>query len=267
MRDVHALVGAYVMDAVSASDRASFERHLATCAECREDVRGLREATARLADAAAIPPRPELRDQTVRAAMTTRQLPPLVTTDGNGRFASAVRFLGRAVSSRGGQAGVPGLMSARRLLAGLATVLVLAVAAAAVVISVHLTTMAHRLSAAQLRTQSIGAILSASDRVTMTANVSRGGTATVVMSHRAHALVFVATGLPRLTSADRYELWLMSPSGPRQAGMLPPARHGMTGPMVVSRLRAGDRLGLTVEPAAGAARPTSAPILLVALGP
>ena len=58
---LHTLVGAYVMDAVTDEDRAAFERHLLTCEQCREDVRGLREATAHLAAAAAVPPRPELR--------------------------------------------------------------------------------------------------------------------------------------------------------------------------------------------------------------
>ena len=48
---LHALVGAYVMDAVSDSDRTAFERHLPGCEQCRDDVRGLREATARLAGA------------------------------------------------------------------------------------------------------------------------------------------------------------------------------------------------------------------------
>jgi anti-sigma factor RsiW len=83
----HALVGAYVLDAISESERASFERHLLTCEQCREDVRGLREATARLAAAAAVPPRPELLEQTVQAAARTRQVPPLVP-DRSGQIAA-----------------------------------------------------------------------------------------------------------------------------------------------------------------------------------
>jgi len=75
---LHALVGAYFMDAVSAADRAAFERHLPDCEQCREDVRGLREATARLASAAAIRPRAGLRDQTLLAATRIRQLPPVL---------------------------------------------------------------------------------------------------------------------------------------------------------------------------------------------
>jgi hypothetical protein len=41
--------------------------------------------------------------------------------------------------------------------------------------------------------------------------------------------------------------------------------HGMSGPVVATGLRAGDRLGLTVEPAMGTNRPTSAMLLVLAL--
>ena len=50
--DLHTLAGAYAMDAVGTADRARFEQHLAACDECREEIRGLREATARLGQAA-----------------------------------------------------------------------------------------------------------------------------------------------------------------------------------------------------------------------
>ena len=46
------------MDAISAPDRARFERHLAGCAECAREIASLREATARLATATAVPPPP-----------------------------------------------------------------------------------------------------------------------------------------------------------------------------------------------------------------
>src|SRR5215472_11820094 len=78
---LHALVGAYVVDAVEDGERAEFERHLLTCEQCRDDVRGLREATVRLAAAAAIRPRPELRQPTLQAAAVIRQLSPVVAAD------------------------------------------------------------------------------------------------------------------------------------------------------------------------------------------
>ena len=75
---LHTLVGAYVLDAVTRQERADFERHVLTCEQCREDVSGLREAAAQLATAAAVSPRPALREQIVRTAGRTRQLPPVV---------------------------------------------------------------------------------------------------------------------------------------------------------------------------------------------
>ena len=64
------------MDAVSGPDRARFERHLAGCAECAREIASLREATARLATAAAVAPPPALKARGVAAAAATRQRPP-----------------------------------------------------------------------------------------------------------------------------------------------------------------------------------------------
>jgi len=88
-----------------------------------------------------------------------------------------------------------------------------------------------------------------------------------VMSHRTRALVFMASGLSRLPASKAYELWLIGPGGATPAGLLPAGHHGMSGPMVVSRLAPGDRVGLTIEPSAGTGQPTSAPVVTVALGP
>jgi anti-sigma-K factor RskA len=63
-----------------------------------------------------------------------------------------------------------------------------------------------------------------------------------------------------------YELWLAGPAGVTPAGMLPPGRHGMSGPMVVVGLASGEKLELTVEPATGSRQPTSAPIVRLVLG-
>ena len=256
----HTLVGAYVMDAVPAADRAGFERHLLTCEQCREDVRGLREATARLAAAASVPPRPELRDRTLQAAARIRQLPPVLSAE----TGPATRT--RKWRHAAGRLLWPAGAGPRHWIARLAVAVVVVLAVTAVGLGLHASSMQNRLTAAQERDNAIAAILGARDATTMTAKVSTGGMATVVMSHHAHALVFVANGLARLPQSQAYEVWLMGPAGTAtSAGMLPPGRHGMSGPMVVRRLAPGERLGVTVEPAAGAPRPTSAPIVLVAL--
>jgi Anti-sigma-K factor rskA/Putative zinc-finger len=256
---LHTLVGAYVMDAVSEADRVSFERHLLTCEQCRDDVRGLREAAARLGTAEAVRPRPELREQTMQAAARIRQQPPLLPDQSH-----------LPLTRRRGIAGrwQPGSVRAgtHPWLARAALTAAVALAATATVFGLHLSSMQSKLSAAEQRDTAIATVLGARDATTLTAKVTTGGMATVVMSHRERALVFIASGLTRLPAAQAYELWLMSPAGDTPAGMLPPARRGMSGPMVVYRLGPGEQLAMTVEPVSGSHQPTSVPVVLVALG-
>ena len=252
--DLHALVGAYVLDALPEAERASFERHLLGCEQCRDDTGALSEATAKLGATAVVPPRPDLREQVIRSAGMTRQLPPAVPAQQDPRHAS--RTAGRLAAAH------------RRLwLAVAAAAVVVALAVTSIALGLHLSSMQNRLSAAEQRDSAIAAVLTAKDATTLTAHVQTGGTATVVMSHRAHALVFIARGLSDLPPSKAYELWLMGPAGRTPAGMLPPpGHHGMTGPMVVGQLAPGDQLALIVVPAGGSRNPTSAPIVLVALG-
>jgi anti-sigma-K factor RskA len=254
---LHALVGAYVMDAVPDADRVAFERHLSGCDPCREEIRGLRETTARLAAAVAIEPRPELRDQTLQAAARVRQLPPMVPA---ARPAGLSGRLPRWIRAPR----LAGVGRSRLLLAAVAAVVVFA--AVVVGLSLNVSAMQHRLSATDQHDRAIAAVLGASDARTMKMKVRTGGTATVVMSHQQRELVFTASKLTVLPPTQAYELWLMGPSGDKPAGMLPAAHGGMSGPMVVGGLAPGDQLGLTVEPAAGSPHPTTSPVVLVGLG-
>jgi hypothetical protein len=245
--DPHTLAGAYAMDAVAEPERARFERHLAGCESCRQEIRGLREATAVLAGGAAVQPPAALRDAALRAAAQTRQLPPSVLQTPAGWTASRDR----------GQ---------RRRMSRLAVSVAGALAAVAVAAGVVTYGMQHRLDQAQLHDHAVAVVLSAPDATMLSAPVSTGGTATIVMSHRERALVFAVADLHALPAAQSYELWLIGPSGSRPAGMIPgSSRGGMAGPMVISGLAAGDSVGMTVEPTAGSSRPTSPPVVLVSL--
>ncbi len=256
---LHTLVGAYVMDSLPRAERAEFERHVQRCEQCREDVRGLRETTAALAFGAAEQPRPELREGTLRAAGKLRQLPPELPSERPRRVAADGRGQRLTTRLRGS---FPGHWLSR---VAVGATVVLAIAA--VLLGLHLSAMQQRLSLAEQHDHDIAAVLGATDATTLTAKVSTGGTATVVMSHRAAALVVITRGLPALPPSEGYEVWLMNPAaGDRPVGMLPAPRAGMTDPMIVSQLRKGDQLGLTVEPAGGSRQPTSAPIVLVSLG-
>ena len=245
--DPHTLAGAYAMDAVAEPDRARFERHLAGCDSCRQEIRGLREATAALAAAAAVQPPAALRNATLRAAGRTRQLPPAV-------IEAPAPWTGVRKRRR------------PRLALALAGALAAVVVAVAVVAGVAASGMQHRLDQAQSHDHAVALVLSAPDATMLSGPVSTGGTGTVVMSHRERALVFTAADLRVLPAAERYELWLIGATGSKPAGMVTAGPRGvMVVPMVVSGLAAGDSVGLTVEPAGGSPQPTSPPVLMISL--
>ena len=245
--DPHTLAGAYAMDAVPEPDRSRFERHLARCESCRQEVRGLREATAALAGATAVQPPAALRDAVLHAAGQTRQMPPAVAP-------APVAW-------------VPTQQRRRpRWRPRLAVALAGALAAVAVAAGLVTYGMQGRLDQAQHRDHMVAAVLSASDATMVSSHVSTGGMATVVMSHHERALVFTAADLHVLPTGESYELWLIGPAGTRSAGMIDGSGHGrMVGPMVVSGLAAGDSVGMTVEPASGSPRPTSPSLVLINL--
>jgi len=245
--DVHTLAGPYAMDAISAPDRARFERHLAGCAECAREIADLHEATARLATATAVPPPAALKARVMAAAAATRQRPPAAEPE-----AAARTWRARTSRARGWRA--RGWSGRGRLALAAGAVATAAVAAAAVVFGVSNGSMHDQLSRAQASSQQIAAVLTARDATMMTGAVKGGGMVTIVMSHARRELVFTAADLHALPGARGYELWLIGPAGDRAVIMLPPVRHGMTGPVIAAGLRPGDHLALTAEPPGGTAR-------------
>jgi anti-sigma-K factor RskA len=236
----HTLAGAYALDALDGADRARFERHAARCQECTREVTGLREATARLAAAAAAQPPAALQEALRAETARTRQLPPVT------RGSRATGRTGRR-------------LGARRL------ALALGGAAAVAAVTAWVTASLVPPAGQPAASQEIATVLTAPDAVKMTAPVRTGGTATIVMSHHDGMLVFAAAGLRQLPAAQHYELWLIGPGRDRPAGRLPMPSHGMTGPVVAAGLHSGDQLGLTVEPADGTRRPTTPMILELTL--
>jgi hypothetical protein len=271
-REPHTLAGAYAMDAISEPDRARFEAHLARCEECTQEIASLREATARLATATALTPPSGLKERVMAAAAMTRQRPP-VTSDAEpgsrpARAVSARAGLARAGLARAGPARAGAWLRSLawgswrvRLAVAAGAVAAVAVLGAAVVFGVSNGTMRQQLNQAQVSSQQIAAVLTARDATMMTGAVAGGGTATIVMSHARHALVFTAAGLRTLPSSRGYELWLIGPDGDRAVAMLGAGSSPMTGPVIASGLHSGDRLALTAGPAGGSSHPT-APMML-----
>ena len=241
----HTLAGAYALDAIDGPDRARFERHLARCPACTAELRELREATARLAGAAAADPPADLIEHVVAAAARTRQLPPAAA---------------RPPARRPG----PGRLR-RAAPRWVAAGLVAAVLAGAAATGLAAVTAEHHLSSARQSDHAIAEVLNAPDAVLLTARVTAGGKATVVMSRRDRALVFTTDGLPPLRAGRCYQLWLMGSAGDRPVGVLPAPDHGMTSPVIATGLAAGDWVALTVEPVGRPPGSATAPILMLNL--
>jgi anti-sigma-K factor RskA len=243
--DPHTLAGAYALDALGETDRTAFVRHLAACEACQQEASSLREAAGQLAEATAVTPPPRLREQVLAEAARTRQQPPPIT-EGQGAPRTWLGF------SR---------PTAPRLSVAIAGVCILiALGLGALTLST-----AQRLRVAETRSHQIAAVLNAPDADIMTVRARTHGSATVVMSHAAHALVLTTKQLPALPTSEVYQVWLMGPRRDRSVGMLPSPHEGITAPMIVSGLAQGDRLGLTVEAAGGAKHPDSPPVLMLGL--
>ena len=239
--DLHVLTGSYALDALPDLERAEFERHLPHCPSCDAEVRGLRETAARLAMTRALQPPPGMEQRVLASAYRTRQLPPL-----------AVDHQRRAQVSRlfAGQRGrIP-----RRVAAFAAAASV----AAAVALGVTQVSTQHQLESARASDAAISRVVTAPDARIETTGTTAGGSVTVVASAALREAVVTATGMVSPPAGRVYQVWVMSPSGARSAGL-------MAGPstLLASAVVPGDRIGITVEPAGGTSKPTTTPVAVL----
>jgi anti-sigma factor RsiW len=229
--DLHVFTGSYVLDAISEAEREEFERHLQNCPTCDAEVRGLRETAARLALACAVTPPARMEQQVLAATYRTRQLPPL-PADRPRRERRVLRFPRRVA-----------------VLAAAASV------AAAAALGITQLSARHQLDHA--RDTAIARVVTAPDARVEAARTSAGGNVTVVTSAALHEAVVSTSGMASLPSSRVYQVWVMSPSGARSAGLM----HGSS--LLASPVRPGDRIGITVEPAGGTSKPTTTPIAVL----
>jgi anti-sigma-K factor RskA len=238
--DIHALVGAYAVDALDDLERVAFERHLAECAECRDEVASLREATVLLAETTATEPPAALRDRVLAGISTVRPLPPEVPTS-----APAVRSQHR--QGRG----------ARFL-----------VAAAAVVVLGAGATVAWQQpwqDDSSEAPSATDAVLSAPDARSTSLDFPGGAKATVTHSDELAEAVIVTQKMPPPPDGMVYQLWLDQPGeGMVSAGVMP-VRADQT-VLLDGNAASATGAGITVEPEGGSTSPTSEPIALFDFG-
>ena len=235
--DIHALAGAYALDAVDDLERATFDRHLADCDSCATEVAELREAASRLAGPAWSVPPPALRGNVLAAIARTRQVGPAMPPPGAGPVVAVSRW--------------------RRFAAGAAAASVLATGAAATTWAVQEQRVRDQqavAAAARAEAARMSAILSAPDVQTRTVAMSSGGRVTMTMSpsHDAGVLTVSAASAPPADHA--FQLWLIRDDVPLPSTVLPAGAAAST--VVVQGLAGTDGIGVTEEVAAGAQQPS-----------
>jgi anti-sigma-K factor RskA len=233
MTEIHALSGAYAVDALDDIERAQFERHLAECAECRAEVASLRSTAALLAETTATAPPEGLREKVLADITTVRPLPPAVGTGAAPRR----RFR------------LAPLAAAAALIAAVGTGVVVTQPWA------DDTSEAPQVSA-------VDRVLQAEDAEKYT-QVIDGSEATLVRSRSLNKAVLVTKDMAPPPDGKVYELWLDH----KGVGMVPAGLMTQGGEQQV--LLEGDPAtalgaGITVEPAGGSEEPTLPPVTLFA---
>ncbi|MFT4082308.1 MAG: anti-sigma factor [Nocardioides sp.] len=231
--DIHALSGAYAVDALEPPERAEFERHLAECESCRAEVAGLRETAAMLAETTATPPPAALRDRLMADAATVRPLAPHLP------------IRGRAETGR--SRGRP----RRRWAAIVAVAAVLATGA--VVWQPWTEPSSHHVAL-------VDRVVHASD-VVRTRVRAGTGEVTVYRSASLGRAAIVAPELHSPPTGHVYELWLQDAAGQMQPAGL--TRTLTTPVLVTGSTTAAVGIGITVEPVGGSTHPTTDPLALV----
>ncbi len=220
--DIHALSGAYAVDAVDEFERAQFERHLADCDDCRAEVDSLREAAALIGETSAVTPPDSLRASVLAGIQTVRPLPPVVV---------AVAERGRSTRRR-----FPALVAAAAALITIGGV-------GATVFDLagddqrDTTPSVTRLTATDR-------VLQADDAESRTEKLAGGGTATVVRSASLKQAVIVTEDMPAAPSLHTYELWLQRGDTMIPAGQI---AGGTNTVLLQGDATAADGVGITIE--------------------
>jgi anti-sigma-K factor RskA len=231
--DVHALAGAYALDALPPEEASDFAAHLADCAACQQEVAELQVTAAQLGLTVAQAPPPALREQVLRAARQTRQVPPATRP-----------------------APVPRRRTWPR---------VVAAAAAAVVVAGAGLLGVRAAFDEPTPPDLIAAVIQHDDAETTTADLRGGGTLTVIRSGELGRAVVLGDDLPPIGAQRVYQLWLVDREGnARSADVLIEGADAGGQGRLVRDVRPGDRIAITREPAGGSEQPTMRPLGVVA---
>ncbi|AWI27712.1 anti-sigma factor [Streptomyces sp. ICN441] len=253
--ELHTLTGAYALNALGDRERARFERHLAVCQACAQEVRELGATAVRLGLAATEIPPSAMKSQVMARISAVRQEPPKVAAAEAGRIPPPVHRARPA-----GRRRLAGFVLAA-CVAGLAALGGVAVVQQRAADEARVEARAA-VELAQQHTQALADVLTAPDVRTRSTALGQGATGTVAFSRERDRAVFLASGLPRPDDGRVYQLWFADDGTMRPAGLL--ASTGSAEALLMDGgVGRATGMGITVEPAGGSTAPTSEPLGLL----
>ncbi len=250
--------GVYATDALSPQERAVFEQALSGDPDLSDEVRGLQATAARLGEALAETPPPDLRSKVMAEVDRTRQVLP----DGRTRDVPAD-------DDDSGRESVADLGARRHSRAAVTILTAAAVVLGVLTLVLGASVLGLRSDNAALTQASadVTRVLTAPDSRTVSGSVegqpSRGA---VVVSPSLGSAVFVADDLAEAPQNQTYQLWLISADGSAtSAGTFEPGPDGGAAVPLTGASTTVAAVGMTLEPAGGSDQPTSPPILAIPL--
>ena len=228
MSDIHALSGAYAVDAVDDLERAEFARHLATCDSCQAEVESLRDTAAHFADISATPPPADLRALILVGAKSVRPLPPRTTSVRDRRWR------------------IPALAAAAAVVVGLGA---------------GVATEWRPWERETVQVSMADRVRQAPDAQSWSQELPSGGSVTVTRSKSVGVAVWQSSGLDPAPAGRVYELWLQAPD----ESLKPAGLFSAGDSEVIMRGDAAEAIGagVTEEPAGGSPAPTTTPIAFI----
>jgi anti-sigma-K factor RskA len=226
--DLHTLSGAYAVDALSAEEAQLFDTHLQECQACRDEVRELQEAAAKMGASEALVPPPALKARVLAAADKQPQLPPKVTPI---EAARSHRWPSRLVA---------------------------AAAAVVLVLAAGVGILLNQRDEQSVMAQTVTQVFQAPDAHTKTVETDHGEL-TVATSPSLGRMAVETDGLQALSGRQVYQMWAIHDGTPTSVGLVddPEAGKAMAMP------GEGTTVAITVEPAGGSEQPTTAPFVTV----
>jgi len=252
------LAAGYALGSLTAEERAEYEEFLAESERGRLEADAFARASAALAaDVPTDAPPPDLKTRLMAQIATTPQHAPAASEAPSNTVTVTSAHMDPTVT-----AATPARVRAERRWFQRPAVILVAAASAAVLFAggtVLGANLGTSTSVTAQQADTLAQISAAPDVERTSAPVAGGGTATLVWSAGLGKSAMVVDGVAPAPSGKTYQLWYIRGGHATSAGLMTEGSwHVLHGTM-----RAGDTVGITIEPQGGSTQPTTKPVVAI----